>query len=260
MKGNIILFICLAFLFFLLSSYYYGINTNYELFQSQTYEIPDRIFLINMEERKDRLDFFTNKYNASDCKDKLILERIPAIIGKNIDWKNGILTKVGMDDLEYTMQKGKRRNHSSLSLGAVGCYLSHLEMMKKVVALNKPAIVCEDDIIFPPDFLEKVHDALRNVPYSPKAIIFFHIFCNGWELKCIPIHGNVLKVEQFWSTACYYITPESAKIFLEKGTPIEMQIDASMSLLAQKEQLNLYAYPFIGTNLDFGSDIQTAVE
>lgn len=231
-----------------------------ESFSTQTYEMPEKIFVINMDTRKDRLEYFEKNYNLSDCKGKLTWHRIPAVVGKDVDWKNGFLTSAGMKDLEYTLKTGKRRDHSSLSLGAVGCYLSHLQIMKEVVKRNKPCIVCEDDIQFPSNFLEKTKEALQEVPHSSNAIIFFHIICDQWKLKCIPLNGNVSKVEQFWSMACYYITPEAAKTFLELGQPIEMQIDAAMSSLVQQGKLNLYAFPFVGTNPELGTDIQMHVE
>jgi glycosyl transferase family 25 len=228
-----------------------------------TYEVPSEIILINMDSRTDRLKSFQDSYTASDCsKHGLQMKRISAVIGKDQDWKNGLLTPEATKDMETTIQTGKRNGHESLTPGAIGCYLSHLKAMEYVVQQNKPMIICEDDLVLPSNFYEKVKSALQMVPSGKPVLLLFHVICSGgWDkLKCIELQDNFFEVHRFWSTACYYITPEAAKIFLENSKPLSVQIDAQMARLVEQNKLYIYAYPLAHTNMEFGSDIQMHIQ
>lgn len=237
-------------------------NSFHEGFQT-TYELPSEILLINMDSRTDRLKRFQDFYNASDCsKHGLKIKRISAVVGKDQDWKNGLLTPEATKYMEITIQTGKRKDHESLTPGAIGCYLSHLNAIEYVVQQNKPMIICEDDLQLPSDFYEKMKSALRYPPPEKPIILLFHVICSGsWDkLKCIKLYENFYEVHRFWSTACYYITPESAKIFLDNAKPLSVQIDAQMARLVEQKKLYIYAYPITNTDGTFGSDIQMHIQ
>jgi GR25 family glycosyltransferase involved in LPS biosynthesis len=234
-------------------------NKNEEGFQINGYALPTEILLINMESRKDRLANFTASYNASDCKGKLPMHRIPAVVGKEANWKNGLLTPAATKDLVEVVKTGKRKGHESLTVGAVGCYLSHLKALEYVVEKNQPMVICEDDAVLPADFYEKIKAGLLLPTPNQPMILLFQVLCNGWDkLKCILKQHNFYEVYQFWSLACYYITPEAAKIVLSAAKPLEIQLDHMISKLAIDKKINIYANP-IATTTNFGSDIQIPI-
>jgi GR25 family glycosyltransferase involved in LPS biosynthesis len=235
-------------------------NKNEEGFQTNGYALPTEILLINMDSRQDRLANFTASYNASGCKDKLPLHRISAVVGKEVDWKNGLLTPAATKDLEEVVKTGKRKGHESLTVGAVGCYLSHLKALEYIIEKNQPMLVCEDDIVLPADFYEKMKAGLLLPTPGQPILLLYHVFCEGWEkLKCTLKKDNFYEVQQFWSTACYYITPETAKIIIANARPLEYQIDTMMSRLTQSNKIKIYANPIATTDLAAGSDIQMPV-
>ena len=218
--------------------------------------MPSELVLINLNSRKDRLNMFLNGYNASDCKNKLPLHRIEAVVGKDVNWQS-MITPKAKKDLDRVFKEGKRRHHSEFpGLGGVGCYLSHLKALEYVVQNNRPMIICEDDAQLPPKFCEKVSAGLQLVPPGKKPfLLLFHVICSGWnELKCTMTQHNFYEVTKFWSLACYYVTPESAKVILENAKPLDVQIDAMISTLTEKS-LRIYAYPITKTNA-LGTDIQ----
>jgi glycosyl transferase family 25 len=55
--------------------------------------------------------------------------------------------------------------HGNLTPGEVGCYASHLQIWRSVVARNlASALVLEDDALLPPSFRTKVDELLRAAP------------------------------------------------------------------------------------------------
>jgi hypothetical protein len=48
--------------------------------------------------------------------------------------------------------------------GAVGCYLSHLALLKQAQARRQPCIIVEDDVVLMPDFERSFEDFFRAVP------------------------------------------------------------------------------------------------
>ncbi len=127
------------------------------------------------------------------------------------------------------------------------------------MAQNRPMIVCEDDTQLPADFYKKVSAGLQLIPPGKKpAMVFFHIMCHGWEkLKCTLLKDNVYELTKFWSLACYYVTPESAKLILDNANPLDVQIDAKYSEFAEKGMIRMYGHPFV-TTYAAGTDIQFA--
>ncbi len=266
LKPNLVYYLLLIFGILLIILILITINKRknnvQEGFQTK-YELPSEILLINMDSRTDRLKSFEESFNNSDCsKHGLSFTRIPAVIGKDQDWKNGLLTPEATKEMEKTVQTGKRKGHESLSIGAIGCYLSHLKAMEYIVKQNKPMIICEDDIKLPNNFYEKMKSGLGLLPPGKPIILLYHVICNSWvgtKLKCTELEANFFKVYNFWSLACYYITPETANIILENSKPLAVQIDAHLSELVEQNKLDIYAYPIANTDGNLGTDIQIAI-
>ena len=48
----------------------------------------------------------------------------------------------------------ERNMGAKLTMGHLGCYMAHVDLWKKVSSLNKPVLICEDDVVFSKNFLE----------------------------------------------------------------------------------------------------------
>src|SRR5207253_1313939 len=55
--------------------------------------------------------------------------------------------------------------------GAVGCYLSHLAVLKQAHARREPCIILEDDLVLTPDFAEAFNAFFEAVPEDWDVII-----------------------------------------------------------------------------------------
>jgi len=213
------------------------------------------VYVIHMAKNKDRLINFDEYYNKSDIKFKPY-EIFPAVVGKDLNLVNYV-TEKAYEQILMTERTGNRIHHYDLSPGAVGCYLSHLSIYKKLVNSNlKYAIIFEDDSIMVSNFYEKVLYSLNVVP-DDWDILLLGVIC----LKCDEFK-DYIKINRFWGTHGYIINKQSAKKILEfLDKPLSKQIDTDMSILIKRGLIKVYGVNPILVNQDpkFGSDIQSHV-
>ena len=127
-----------------------------------------------------------------------------------------------------------RRAPKALSKGEVGCYLSHLGVLEKIVAENIPqALVMEDDLLAG-DELPGVLSAIADLtlpPYEmiklgisePQTKAFTPIMPLAADTSLVR-HHNVVN-----SNLAYVITQAGASRFLSYGRPIRYPVDVAMN-------------------------------
>lgn len=127
-----------------------------------------------------------------------------------------------------------RRAPKPLSKAEVGCYLSHLAVLEKIVAEDiAQALVMEDDLLAQ-ESLPGVLDAISQKvlpPYEmiklgisePQVKAFTPIMPLTGEAQLVR-HHNVIN-----SNLAYVITREGAKRFLGYGRPIRYPVDVAMN-------------------------------
>jgi glycosyl transferase family 25 len=222
-----------------------------EHFNSDEFDVQ----VIHMKKNSERMINFKNYYNKSDMKFKKY-EIFPAVIGKEINLIDYVSAK-GYSQILMTEKTKKRIHHYDITRGAVGCYLSHLAIYKKLINSNlNYTIVFEDDTIMAEDFYERLLNGLSVIP-KDWDIILLGVMC----LKC-DIEENYIKINRFWGTHGYLINRTGAKKLIEYlDKPISKQIDADLSLLIKRGVINVYGINPIIVAQDpvFGSDIQEIV-
>jgi len=213
------------------------------------------VYVINMTQKKDRLINFSKYYNNSDLKFKQF-NIFPAIVGKDLNLIE-FVSPEGYKQILELEKTGHRKHHYDLSRGAVGCYLSHLSIYKKLVNSNyKYGIIFEDDSEMIEDFYNNIIDGLNKIPDNWDIFLLGHI-C----IKC-DINSEYTKVHRFWGTHSYIIKKESAaKLLKYLDKPLSKQIDADMSLLVKRGIINIYALnkSLAMQSTNFYSDIQSDV-
>lgn len=223
-----------------------------EHFNSDVFDVH----LIHMAKNTDRLVNFNNYYYNSDMKFKKF-EIFSAIVGKDIKLEDHVSSK-GYQQIIMTEKTKKRVHHYDLTRGAVGCYLSHLSIYKKLIQSNyKYSIIFEDDVIMASDFYERLLYGLTVIP-DDWDILLLGVMC----LKC-DIEKNYIKINRFWGTHGYVVKKEGAKKLVEYlDKPLSKQIDADMSLLIKRGLIKVYGINpiIVAQDTKFGSDIQETVE
>lgn len=213
--------------------------------------MPYQCLVINMDSRKDRLAHFTTRYNSSDLN-KISLVRIPAVVGKELDWRNASwLTRKAKEDMLNVELYKSRTAHANLMPGAIGCYWSHIHAWRMIAKSQQSWIVFEDDLTIPKDFKKKADRVIRKLPKKGAHVLSFQNY-NLYEV--IP-DNKLVEIHSCMGTACYYITPSAARILLDAALPMQMQVDFFMTDCALKNLITMYSYRFVHQN-EIDSDIQ----
>ena len=202
------------------------------------FEITNKIplFYINLDENKDRNEHIIKIIKKFDFKN---VERISAVNTKTFEnvlkYKN-LISSYSLDKLKINNEKKSRTKNLELTNGSIGCYLSHLNICKKMIENNiEFALVFEDDLIIDCD-KDHFWKVIKNLNIPPDTDIFL--------LDAIYEKNNknelISKIKFFLCTHSYMITLNGAKKILESAYPIEIQIDAFFSKLGENEKLNIY--------------------
>lgn len=178
------------------------------------------VYAINLDRRPDRwmrcqqeinLAGFTNVTRVSGIDGKLIdMKQVEALTGVNVFDKLGQL----------------RQSDEELgTVGAVGCYLSHMKVWQLIQDQNVPALVIEDDIKINAGKLKEWPTLNQLAPFD------FILF--GYGMVNVPkssMSSSLIKYKgPFTCTHFYYLTPEGAKFFLTGALPIQQQVDWYMA-------------------------------
>lgn len=198
------------------------------MYFSKPKAIYDKVYLMNLKRRPDRLDNFLDHYKVSDMKHNKII-KFDAIDGSKLDVSKVPLTELARAELQQLKTTGFRTKHYQLTKGAIGCYLSHVKIWENILKNNyEITLVFEDDAQVPVDLNQKIHDEMRFIPTDWDIILYGYI-CK----KCMK-YDQYNEVERFMLTHCYMIKKEAIVKILKSNTlfPITQQIDALMSELS----------------------------
>jgi glycosyl transferase family 25 len=182
------------------------------LFKRKTPSIT-RSVIINLDYKPEQFKNTIQEYEASDLS-QVPIERFSAIVGSKLDITE-YLDQATQRELLEVEETGYRTKHHQLTRGAIGCYLSHMEIYKSVRP-GEIVLVLEDDIKIKPD-------ALKSIVWP---IGYWDILLLGHSAMRKNFDGSV---KSFWGMFGYLITYEGAQKILKKGHPIDCQIDTFLS-------------------------------
>lgn len=158
------------------------------------------IFLINLDKDRDRLDRMRELLGALSIP----YERIPAVYGTAMPtW----LKPYFLDENDRIL--------SNLLPGEVGCYASHLLVMKRVIESGQPALILEDDIDVSKEF-HTILDSMGSFPRDWDIVRLSNPYKRGFVSQVqLNSHFQVVKFTHVSpSTGAYLITPSGAEKFL----------------------------------------------
>ena len=214
------------------------------------------VYVINMVSNKERLESFKHQYEKSDLAWKNYIV-YPAVVGKDLDIVKYV-TPEAYSQLMQTDATKIRKHHYDITRGAVGCYLSHLDIYKKIAASDKKyGLIFEDDVMIATDFYKRMLYGINTVP-DDWEVYLLGLIC----LKC-DVKNDYINVNRFWGTHGYLVKKDAAqKLVANFDKLISKQIDAEISLLIKQNKIKVYSInPIIVTqHTSFISDIQIPVE
>ena len=194
------------------------------------------VYLINLDRSPARLRKFTRFYESTDLGKVKAFERVAAVDGKSINVKSYVSSDA-WDDIQDIQWFGFRTKHNQLTIGAVGCYLSHLKVYKAIRDSNYDyGIVFEDDVKFVhPDVYKRIRVAMSNVPDD------WDILLLGCVCHVCNKYADYQDLKHFFLMHAYIIKKNGAnKILMHlEHMPIRQQIDSELSTLASAGKVKI---------------------
>ena len=126
------------------------------------------------------------------------------------------------------------------SRGAVGCYLSHLEIWKRASERTVATLVLEQDAK-PVALPGEISDAIASIPADADYVFLGHLalflprFMERFASKPVRGFHPVESSSDIFCTHAYVITPVGARKLVEKALPINSQVDCFVRFLATPE-------------------------
>ena len=182
-------------------------------------------YVISLERRQDRRNHFIEKN-----KDKVLSwSFFDAFDAKGMGLTYDKLKKLGYDT-NQTWKDPMDGQH--LSVGGVGCFISHFTLWETCIASNSPILILEDDVIIEDEFNYQEIINLIDEGYN----LIYPGYAEMGVAK--PVEGKtgfVIPDYPYWGSS-YVITPDSAKILINDEIkhniiPVDEYITTKLSML-----------------------------
>jgi GR25 family glycosyltransferase involved in LPS biosynthesis len=216
-------------------------------------------YVINLKQRTDRWKTFSEQRAVKKIMKTYPFERFDAIAGSTIDVPND--TRISMRT-RRNIKESSRRDHEDLNTaGGIGCYLSHVEVWKKI-AMNQEeyGIIFEDDTKLPDDFLTVLKSSMKDLNLLPEMPDVW-TFSYGWDFfyktKGKELPQNITENHRgpwIYNTCPgglngYLVTREGAKKLLENAFPIDMHVDLYICMNVDLKKILCVAHKDLILNL-----------
>ena len=200
--------------------------------------------VINLKRREDRLKKFKAKLKSLEC------DVIEAVDGNNLQLDylvdDGTIGDIALKSIMNTKNGIKKSYHYEVcTMGAVGCYLSHVRAWESITQDNMPyRIIFEDDadVRVTQTWANLVNENIKQLPSD------WHVYLIGQPHTFLKTEDtdepNLKRVLRFCGLHAYIVSKQGAEWLLKNGKlfPIQQQIDSHMSELASDYGLNVYIH------------------
>lgn len=119
----------------------------------------------------------------------------------------------------------------ALTLGEVGCTLSHVRAWRRVVELNKPCLILEDDATLISRALSNLGGVLHDLSQLEYSLCYFAQRNDAGAKPLIGRYVHLVDYHALWTLA-YMVTPQGARQLLE--SPWQERLIPSDDLLAAR--------------------------
>lgn len=159
------------------------------------------------------------------------LKLFAAIDGNAIDLKQD--NRIHIMTRMFLTGKNKVANDSIFSVpskGAVGCFLSHIELMKQCVANARPMVIIEQDAAFDKVAQKILPQAISQIPSGADYVSLMYI-----QQPHVRPYNKVfsrLVGPECDGNQCYYISPRGASIIVGLAFPMVTQIDLFIGIVS----------------------------
>jgi GR25 family glycosyltransferase involved in LPS biosynthesis len=184
-----------------------------------------KCFLLTIPSSKDRKDNFEANHDPT-----VPLEIIYGVDTKNVEiaekFKHIIEPMYFTEAMKmHYNNKNERPDLTYFNLGAIGCYMGHMEFYKRCFNQGlKYAVVFEDNVIV---LNHKLYDEIQDVINTMRddfEICFFHCIARYLDEE-VDTHQELERVKWISSTKCYLVHIENMRKYHKHFFPIDNHID-----------------------------------
>jgi collagen beta-1,O-galactosyltransferase len=196
--------------------------------------IIDKIFIINLKSRTDRLKNMKLLVDTLNI-DKNKIEIFEAIPGKELKNNeiNNILSISSLDTFN-----NKSTNHKDIrTRGAIGCYLSHYKIWEKIINKNLDnVLIFEDDLVSDVD-IKEFKEYIDSIPQDYDVALlswfslWFDLLNNPKKNTIINNYWNKYNSINVFGCGSYLVSKKGAEKIIKNAFPICYQVDAYINIL-----------------------------
>lgn len=168
-----------------------------------------KVYLINLDKDVDRLRGADSQLKRLDVE----YERFPAVYAKTLDEE---ILEQAVDKFRWWCVLGR-----PVSLGEIGCALSHYSLYERIIKDDEPACILEDDVALDARFKEMLEFAGSEIQCARPQVILLsnHTRCKGGSQK------ELVRCTADMFAEGYLITPIAAKVLLSANMPMQCPCD-----------------------------------
>lgn len=196
------------------------------------------VYVINLENNKERYDIFLETYNKH--MSDIPLNHFLAVDGGKLTYEQlgKLTTPEALEGLKSIDSLNKRMKSEYLTRGMVGCYMSHISLYQYALKNNQEIVlVFEDDANFHMNLVKFIYD-LKEFPTDWDILLLGDV--GIFEYK--PYSASWMQVISFWGLQGYIINKRGMQKIVDHAYPLQQQIDHMMTSMAQNDMLNIYSY------------------
>lgn len=200
------------------------------------------VFCISLNDRDDRREDILENFSYFNI---IFFEAIDTRDEKWKKFSNYIDTQ-SYEKLIACNKLHSREYHHDLTSGAVGCFLSHLNLCQYIINHNlKYNFILEDDTRpLISNFKEYMSHLFEHIPEDADVVLLHYILPRTPASSITRVNNVVSRVNrenfQFWCTDSYILTLNGAKKIMENFDKIKIQYDSFLAKLYREGKINIY--------------------
>ncbi|NBP13785.1 glycosyltransferase family 25 protein [bacterium] len=216
------------------------------------------IHIINLPERKDRW---------KQVLKTLYLSKLPLHNAYRFNAVNGYTLSpselaqiVSPNALSRLLSQFEyRTKHDQITLGGVGCYLSHIRIWKMLLESDHTHfMILEDDCVLEKDTVQTINNTLSNLPSDFDFLFLGTVISPRKRTFTESLHDGIVKLHTVYGMHAYIISKDAVRKLLHNALPINYQLDSYLSY--NNHDLKMYELvPNIASQSGLGvTDIQNS--